>query len=106
MSPFADKINGASDLFDGRLGVNARRMLQVLLCLIDHTRNRFQPLTQIGNSFLRRVEIARHEQIKAVGETLIVNERVPIGLLQLFDLEDAIVDVLFENAKIDIVRPA
>src|SRR4029077_8493465 len=54
--------------------------------------------------FFCRREIARDQKIKAVGQALHVNERIPIRLLQFFAPEDLVIDILFENAKIDVVR--
>jgi hypothetical protein len=43
-------------------------------------------------------------KIKAVGEALHVNQRVPFGFFQLFILEDFVIDVFLQNAKIDVLR--
>ena len=79
-------------------------MLQVGFRLCNHARNFLHPLAQIWNPFFRRREIARDQKIKAVGETLHVNERIPLRLFQLFGPEDLVIDVLLEDPKIDVVR--
>ena len=101
---FTNQIDRALDLFDRRLGMNPRRMPQIFLRLRDDARDRFQPFPQIRNPFFRRREIARDQEIQAVGETLVVNERIPVRFAQFLQLEDFIVDVVTENADIDLVR--
>ena len=91
-------------LFNGCFRVNAWRVLQVGFCLSDHARNSFHALAQIWNPLFRRREIARDQQIKAVGQALHVNEGIPFRIFQLFTPEDFVIDVLLEDAKIDIVR--
>ena len=79
-------------------------MLQIRFRLRDHAGNCFHALAQIWNPLFWRREIARDQQIKAVGQALLVNERIPLRILQLFSPEDLVIDVLLEDAKIDIVR--
>ena len=81
----------------------ARRMLQILARLIDHVRNREHARLQIWDAFFRRMEIARDQKIRTVGQALVANERVPIGVFQFLSVYDATVDAVLENAKIDIV---
>ena len=50
-----------------------------------------------------RREIARHKEIKAVSQTLIINKRIPVSLLQLFEIENLAVDIVFQNPDIDLV---
>ncbi len=101
---FTHEIDCALRLLNRCFRMNARRVLQVGFCLRDHARNSFHALAQIWNPLFRRREIARDQQIKAVGQALHVNERIPFRLFQLFSSEDFVIDVLLEDAKIDIVR--
>ena len=59
---------------------------------------------KLGIRFLRWCEIARDQKIEAVGQALHVNQRIPLRLFQLFGAKDLVIDVLFENSKIDAVR--
>ena len=79
-------------------------MLEVRLRLCDDARNFLHALAQIWNSLFRRGEIACNQQIKAVGQALHVNQRIPVRLLQLLRLEDLVIDVLLQDAEIDVVR--
>ena len=79
-------------------------MLQIGFRLRDHARDFFHALAQTRDPFFRRREIARDQKIKAVGQALHVNQRIPLRLLQLFGPEDFVIDVLFENSKINVVR--
>ena len=81
-------------------------MLEIRFRLIDDSRDCFHALTQIGNPFFRRIEIPRDEKIEAVGQALVVNERVPLRLFQFFQIENLIVDVFAKNAHIDLVGAA
>ena len=78
-------------------------MLQIGFRLLDYARNFLHALAQVRNPFFGRREIARHQEIKAVGQALHVNKRIPLRVFQLFSLEDLVIDVLLENAKIDVV---
>jgi len=51
-----------------------------------------------------RREIARDQQIKGCWPGSHVNEGIPFRIFQLFTPEDFVIDVLLEDAKIDIVR--
>ena len=102
----AHEADRALHLIDRGLGVNLRRMFQIRLRLRDDGGNSFHPLAQIRDAFLRRIEIARDEQVEAVGQTLVVNQRVPIFVLQFLEIEDLVIDVVLEDAEIDAVRPA
>ncbi len=79
-------------------------MLQIGFRLRDDARDLFHALAQTRDPFFRRREIARDQKIKAVGQALHVNQRIPLRLLQLFGPEDFVIDVLFENSKINVVR--
>ena len=79
-------------------------MLQIGFRLRDDARNFFQALAQTRDPLFGRCEIARDQKIKAVGQALHVNQRIPFRLLQLFGPEDFVIDVLFENSKINVVR--
>ena len=79
-------------------------MLQIGFRLRDDARNFFHALAQTRDPFFCRREIARDQKIKAVGQALHVNQRIPLRLLQLFGPEDFVIDVLFENSKINVVR--
>ena len=76
----ANELDRAFGLLDCSFGVDARRMLQIRFCLRDYPRNPFHSPTQIRNAFLRRREIPRDQEIKAVRQALVVNERIPIRL--------------------------
>ena len=78
-------------------------MLKIGFCLSDHEWNRFHALAQAWNPFFRWREIPCNQQIKAVGQALHVNQRIPLRFLQLFSLENLVIDVLLQDAKIDIV---
>ena len=80
-------------------------MFQIRFRLGDDGGNSFHAFAQIRNAFLRRIEIARHEKIEAVGQALVVNQRVPIFVLQFFEVENLVVDVVLQDAEIDAVRP-
>src|SRR5438093_4398071 len=79
------------------------RMLEIGFCLRDYPRNSLHTPAQIRNSLFWQREIPRDQEVKAVSQALVVKERVPIRLLQLFSLEDLVVDILPKNAEIDIV---
>src|SRR6266480_7562796 len=79
-------------------------MLQIFFRLRDDDWNRFEPFPQVWNPLLRRREIAGHQEIKAVSETLVINERVPFRFAQFLELENFIVDVVAQNSDIDLVR--
>ena len=78
-------------------------MFQVRFRLRDDCGNSFHALAQIRNALLGRREIARDQQIEAVGQTLIVDQRVPFPFLQFFDVENFVVDIVLQHAKIDSV---
>src|SRR5207253_1458575 len=67
---FADERDCTLRLLNRGLGMNAWWMLQIRLRLFDHEGDGFHALAQIRNALLRRVEIARHEKVKAVGQAL------------------------------------
>src|SRR6266699_5190965 len=79
-------------------------MLQIGFRLCDDARDISHALAQTRDPFFRRREIARDQKIKAVGQALHVNQRIPLPLLQLFGSEDFVIDVLLENSKINVVR--
>ena len=78
-------------------------MLQIGFRLRDHTRDFLHALTQTRNALFCRREVACDQKIKAIRQALHVNQRVPLRLFQLFALEDLVIDVLLENAKINVV---
>jgi hypothetical protein len=98
------EIDCALRLLNRCFRVNAWRMLQIGFCLSDHAWNGFHALPQIWNSLFWRCKIASDQQIKAVRQALHVTKRIPLRLFQLFSLEDLIIDVLLQDAKIDIIR--
>ena len=98
------EINCALRLLNRRLGVNARRMLQIRLRLRNHARNFLHALAQIRNPFFCWRKIARDQQIKAVSQALHIDQRIPIRLLQIFGPEDLVIDVFLQDAEIDTVR--
>ena len=69
-------------------------MLQIDFCLGDHARNFLHALLQVLNAFFSRCEITRGEEVKAVCQALHVDQRIPLGLFQLFRPEDFVIDVL------------
>ncbi len=101
---FAHKADRPLHLIDRRLGVNLRRMLQIRLRLRDDGGNCLHPFAQIRDAFFGRREIAGDEQVEAVSQALVVGERVPILLLQFFEIEDLVIDAVFQNAQVDAVR--
>src|SRR5215475_3191755 len=78
-------------------------MLQVRFGLLDHIRNSLQPMAKIWNPVLRGIEIAGYQKIKTVGETLIVNEWVPLCVPQLLKPENFVIDIVAQNPDIDLV---
>src|SRR5205814_873828 len=101
---FAHETDRALRLLYRSFGVNTRRALQIGFRLSDYARNRFHALAHARNPFFRRCEISSDHEVKAVRKALHVNERIPVWLLQLFSLEDLVIYVLLQNAKIDVVR--
>ena len=63
-------------------------------------------LRRFGMRFSGCIEIAGDQQVEAVGEALVVSERVPILLLQLLEIEDLVIDAVFQDAQVDAVRRA
>ena len=94
---FAHKTDRALHLIDRGLGVNLRRMLQIRFRLRDDGGNSFHSFAQIRDAFFRRIEISRDDQIEAVGQALIVDERIPIFPLQLLKIEDLVVDIVLQD---------
>jgi hypothetical protein len=78
--------------------------LQIGFRLCDDARDFFHALAQTRDALFGRREVARDQKIKAVGQALHVNQRIPFRLFQFFGPEDFIIDVLFENSKINVVR--
>src|SRR2546421_7196882 len=78
-------------------------MLQIRFRLLDHVRDALYSLAQIRNAFLRGIEIARDQKIETVGETLIVNERVPLRLAQFLKRKNLVIDVVAQNPNVDLV---
>ena len=101
---FLDQRHGALRLIDRRLGINPRRIFQVRLGLRDDRRNLFQPGADCGRPLLCRRKIARDQEIETVGEALVIKKRIPFALLELFDAEDFVVDILLKQPHIDFVR--
>ena len=101
---FAHEADRALHLIDRGFGVNLRRMFQIRFRLRDDGGNPFHSFAQIRDAFFRRIEIARDEQVEAVGQALIVDERVPIFVLQFLEIEDLVIDIVLQDAQIDAVR--
>ena len=99
-----DEIDRALGLLDSRLGMNAGRMLQIFLGLLDYVRNRFHPLAQIRDPLFRRIVIAGNNKIEAVGQALVIDERVPDRFPQFFQREDFTVDVVAQNLHVHLIR--
>ena len=78
-------------------------MLQVRFRFGDDIRNRFYPTAQIRDAFFGRIEIARDQKVKTIGETLVVNEGVPLRFAQFLQLENLVIDILTQNPNIDLI---
>ena len=96
----------ALGLVDRGLGVNLRRIFQIRF-RPARSRRELLPFAcaDSGDALFRRSEIARDEQIETVGEALVVDERIPVCVLQLLEIEDFVVDVVLEDAHIDLFGP-
>ncbi len=80
-------------------------MLQVRFRLRNDGGNSFHARANVRNFLGRRRELARNDEIKAVGQALVVNERIPFRFLHFLQLENRAFDVVFQDAKIDAIRP-
>ena len=78
-------------------------MLEVRLRLLDHNRDAVHSLMEITNPFVGGIEVARDEKVEAVGQTLIVNERVPVRVAQFFQSENFAVDVVAQNSHVHLI---
>ena len=79
-------------------------MFKIGFGLGDDCGNSFEALTQIRDALLGWGEIACHQQINAISETLIVNKRVPFPFLQLFETKDLVVDPIL-NRRSTLLAP-
>ena len=79
-------------------------MLQVRFRLRDHFRDAFHALADVWDSLLGRRELPRDKQIEAVGEALVVDQRIPVGFLQFLQLEDGAFHIFLEDPEVDAVR--
>ena len=101
---FAHETRSRPASVQSRSRCKSSASVQVCLRLRDHLRYPFHALAHVRDRLRRRSELARDEQIEAVGEALVVKQRIPLGLLQFLEAEDFAFDVLFQDAEVDAVR--
>ena len=87
-----EEVAVAVDLLDGDLGVDLRRIVEVLPCFGEHCGHRFLPRDQVSQSFLGWCERALDHDVGGVGNTAAVGIGIarpgPDGL----ERQDASVD--------------